>query len=125
MNSNSGKPEKVFTITPESVFTINQNRCSRCARISVHDRPEYAQLKRIGYCKNKPKELQALGISANSSNRDRKRIDEEFIAAGIRKESLKIKHKNRKTWPVEYYVHSMDGLQNHITEQGKKILNEV
>ena len=42
MNADSGKPEKVFTITPELVFTINQNRCSRCARISVHVRPEYA-----------------------------------------------------------------------------------
>ena len=33
----------MFTFAPESVFTINQNRCSRCARISVHVRPEYAR----------------------------------------------------------------------------------
>jgi hypothetical protein len=42
VNSDSGKPVKVFTITPESVLTIDQNRCSRCARISVQVRPEYA-----------------------------------------------------------------------------------
>lgn len=42
MNGDSGGTAKVFTFTPESVFTINQNRCSRCARISVHVRPEYA-----------------------------------------------------------------------------------
>ena len=33
----------MFTFTPESVFTFDQNRCSRCARISVHVRPEYAE----------------------------------------------------------------------------------
>ena len=42
MNTDSGNQLKVFTITPESVFTFNQNRCSRCARITVHVRPEYA-----------------------------------------------------------------------------------
>jgi len=47
VNTDSGKPEKVFTITPELVFTINQNRCSRCARISVHVRPEYADKDKV------------------------------------------------------------------------------
>ena len=42
VNSDSGNHQKVFTFPPESVFTIGQNGCSRCARISVHVRPEYA-----------------------------------------------------------------------------------
>ena len=32
----------MFTIKPESLFTINQNGCSRCAGLGVHVRPEYA-----------------------------------------------------------------------------------
>ena len=36
------KSAKVFTFTPESGFTINQNRCSQSTRISVHVHPEYA-----------------------------------------------------------------------------------
>jgi len=42
VNSYSGKSVKVFTFKPESVFTLNQNRCSRSARNTVHIRPEYA-----------------------------------------------------------------------------------
>lgn len=43
VNTDSGKDIKVFTITPELVFTLEQNGCSRCARIGVHVRAEYAQ----------------------------------------------------------------------------------
>jgi len=42
VNSDSGKSAKVFTFKPESVFTLNQNRCSRSARNTVHVEPEYA-----------------------------------------------------------------------------------
>ena len=49
VNGDSGETPKVFTFTPESVFTINQNRCSRCARISVHVRPEYAPGEKYEY----------------------------------------------------------------------------
>ncbi len=43
MNTDSGKTAKVFTIKSELAFTMNQNRCSRCIRISVHVEPEYAR----------------------------------------------------------------------------------
>jgi hypothetical protein len=42
VNTYSGKSAKVFTFKPESVFTLNQNRCSRSARNTVHVGPEYA-----------------------------------------------------------------------------------
>jgi len=42
MNTDSGKLEKVFTMKPESLFTLNQNGCSRWIRIAVHDGPENA-----------------------------------------------------------------------------------
>jgi len=42
VNSDSGERPKVFTFPPEWVFTMGQNRCSRCARMGVHDGPEYA-----------------------------------------------------------------------------------
>jgi CRP-like cAMP-binding protein len=42
VNSDSENDQDVFTFSPESVFTINQNGCSRCARIGVHVRPRYA-----------------------------------------------------------------------------------
>ncbi len=44
MNTDSGKTAKVFTIKSELAFTMNQNRCSRCIRISVHVEPEYAPI---------------------------------------------------------------------------------
>jgi len=47
VNMDSGERQKMFTITPECVFTMNQNGCSRWARISVHDEPEYAKMVKI------------------------------------------------------------------------------
>jgi hypothetical protein len=42
VNTYSGKIAKVFTMNSEEVFMMEQNRCSRYARIGVHDVPEYA-----------------------------------------------------------------------------------
>ena len=42
MNTYSGNLCKSVHVRPEWVFTLNQNRCSRSTRISVHVEPEYA-----------------------------------------------------------------------------------
>ncbi|MDD5269027.1 MAG: hypothetical protein PHO08_18215, partial [Methylococcales bacterium] len=41
-NTNSGKSRKVFSLKPESVFNLNQNRCSDWFRMGVQVEPEYA-----------------------------------------------------------------------------------
>ncbi|MDD5269177.1 MAG: hypothetical protein PHO08_19010, partial [Methylococcales bacterium] len=43
-NTNSGKSRKVFSLKPESVFNLNQNRCSDWFRMGVQVEPEYAPL---------------------------------------------------------------------------------
>ncbi|MDD5632457.1 MAG: hypothetical protein PHI13_10605, partial [Methylococcales bacterium] len=42
LNTNSGKSRKVFSLKPESVFNLNQNRCSDWIRMGVQVEPEYA-----------------------------------------------------------------------------------
>jgi hypothetical protein len=42
LNTDSGKSKKVFSLKPESVFNLNQNRCSDSARMGVQLGPEYA-----------------------------------------------------------------------------------
>ncbi|MDD5268405.1 MAG: hypothetical protein PHO08_14970, partial [Methylococcales bacterium] len=42
LNTNSGKSRKVFSLKPESVFNLNQNRCSDWFRMGVQVEPEYA-----------------------------------------------------------------------------------
>ena len=42
VNTHSGHALKVFTLEPESVFTIKQIRCSRSSGMGVHVGPEYA-----------------------------------------------------------------------------------
>ncbi|WP_212637231.1 hypothetical protein, partial [Serratia marcescens] len=42
MNSDSGHSAKLWYFPPEYAFTQNQKQRSRSARMSVHDRPEYA-----------------------------------------------------------------------------------
>ncbi|CAI2040624.1 Uncharacterised protein [Serratia fonticola] len=43
MNSDSGHGAKSWYFPPEYAFTKNQKQRSRSARMSVHDRPEYAK----------------------------------------------------------------------------------
>ena len=45
VNTHSGHALKVFTLEPESVFTIKQIRCSRSSGMGVHVGPEYARVK--------------------------------------------------------------------------------
>jgi hypothetical protein len=42
LNTDSGKSRKVFSLKPESVFKLNQNRCSDWIRMGVQLEPEYA-----------------------------------------------------------------------------------
>jgi hypothetical protein len=42
LNTDSGKSKKVFSLKPESVFNLNQNRCSDWIRMGVQVEPEYA-----------------------------------------------------------------------------------
>jgi transposase len=42
LNTDSGKSRKVFSLKPESVFNLNQNRCSDWIRMGVQVEPEYA-----------------------------------------------------------------------------------
>ncbi|WP_229748219.1 hypothetical protein, partial [Lacimicrobium alkaliphilum] len=42
VNSDSGDHQKVFTFSPEKVFTLRQNRCSSSTRMGVQDQAEYA-----------------------------------------------------------------------------------
>jgi len=44
LNTDSGKSRKVFSLKPESVFNLNQNRCSDWIRMGVQVEPEYAVL---------------------------------------------------------------------------------
>jgi hypothetical protein len=44
LNTDSGKSRKVFSLKPESVFNLNQNRCSDWIRMGVQVEPEYAFL---------------------------------------------------------------------------------
>jgi hypothetical protein len=48
LNTDSGKSKKVFSLKPESVFKLNQNRCSDWFRKSVQVEPEYALLSSVG-----------------------------------------------------------------------------
>jgi hypothetical protein len=43
LNTDSGKSKKVFSLKPESVFNLFQNRCSNWIRMTVQVGPEYAQ----------------------------------------------------------------------------------
>ena len=43
LNTDSGKSKKVFSLKPESVFNLNQNRCSDWIRMGVQVEPEYAR----------------------------------------------------------------------------------
>jgi ribosomal protein S16 len=43
LNTDSGKSRKVFSLKPESVFNLNQNRCSDWIRMGVQVEPEYAR----------------------------------------------------------------------------------
>jgi len=43
LNTDSGKARKVFSLKPESVFNLNQNRCSDWIRMGVQVEPEYAK----------------------------------------------------------------------------------
>jgi hypothetical protein len=45
LNTDSGKSKKVFSLKPESVFNLNQNRCSVLIRMGVQVEPEYATIK--------------------------------------------------------------------------------
>jgi len=45
LNTDSGKSKKVFSLKPESVFNLNQNRCSDWAGMGVQLEPEYATLR--------------------------------------------------------------------------------
>jgi len=42
LNTDSGKSRKVFSLKPESVFNLNQNRCSDWSGMGVQVEPEYA-----------------------------------------------------------------------------------
>jgi hypothetical protein len=42
LNTDSGKSRKVFSLKPESVFNLNQNRRSDWIRMGVQVEPEYA-----------------------------------------------------------------------------------
>ncbi|MFI3197912.1 MAG: formaldehyde-activating enzyme [Methylococcaceae bacterium] len=42
LNTYSGKSRKVFSLKPESVFNLFQNRCSDWSRMGVQVEPEYA-----------------------------------------------------------------------------------
>jgi hypothetical protein len=42
VNTDSGKSLKSVHLQPESLFTLNQNGCSRSSGMGVHDGPEYA-----------------------------------------------------------------------------------
>jgi len=44
VNTDSGKSLKSVHLQPESLFTLNQNGCSRSSGMGVHDGPEYALL---------------------------------------------------------------------------------
>jgi hypothetical protein len=46
LNTDSGKSRKVFSLKPELVFNLNQNRCSDWIRMAVQDEPEYAHSPR-------------------------------------------------------------------------------
>ena len=54
------------------VFMINQKRCSRCARISVHVRPEYADISSVYTLSNRAfgKALKACPFSDAGPNED-------------------------------------------------------
>ena len=43
VNTDSGKSLKSVHLQPESLFTLNQNGCSRSSGMGVHNGPEYAQ----------------------------------------------------------------------------------
>jgi hypothetical protein len=47
LNTDSGKFRKVFSLKPESMFNLNQNRCSDWIRMAVQNEPEYAHAKKI------------------------------------------------------------------------------
>jgi len=42
VNTDSGKSLKSVHLQPESLFTLNQNGCSRSSGMGVHNGPEYA-----------------------------------------------------------------------------------
>ncbi|MFI3198524.1 MAG: hypothetical protein QX196_09405 [Methylococcaceae bacterium] len=44
LNTYSGKSRKVFSLKPESVFNLFQNRCSDWSRMGVQVEPEYAPM---------------------------------------------------------------------------------
>ena len=52
VNTDSGKSLKSVHLQPESLFTLNQNGCSRSSGMGVQDEPEYAlpaeRLSKIG-----------------------------------------------------------------------------
>ena len=60
LNTDSGKSKKVFSLKPESVFNLFQNRCSNWIRMTVQVGPEYAD----GYLKIS----WSIRLSRNSSN---------------------------------------------------------
>ena len=77
VNTDSGKSLKSVHLQPESLFTLNQNGCSRSSGMGVQDEPEYAfescilrdylselvyNFSRSGELKDQKKEITTAGV---------------------------------------------------------------
>ena len=68
------------------------------------------------------KQITRLGLTPDVVKKNRIAIEKELIDAGIEKHTLRMKDKYRNIRPTEYYVSSMDALEHHLNEQGKKLI---
>jgi len=68
-----------------------------------YDEPRYLdeieQLKKIGYCKNKPASLRQIGFTPNAIKKYRERIEAELLSAGIHKLTYMVKDNGREIIP--------------------------
>ena len=79
VNTDSGKSLKSVHLQPESLFTLNQNGCSRSSGMGVHNGPEYAPL---GKCIATPSLLAYLITSKYADGLPLYRQDQMFKRLG-------------------------------------------
>jgi len=86
------------------------------------DSQQVIELKKIGYCHDKPKNLHDLGYPKSRIKEKRDQIDAEITKAGVNKITIKVKDSNRNTRSRTYYVYDMAKLEQHIADDESIIM---
>ena len=119
-----GKTKDIYLLTKESMGDVEIAELISETEIfpDIKYNDVVLELKKIGYCQDKPSELKKIGITTSQAKNDRKRIENAFSKAGIKLVELKIKNASRNISKKKCFIFDIVKLNKEFKLKGWTVI---